>query len=584
MATIQARQSRGHTYWYIVESRRVNGKPRPITLAYLGKPEDLLLRLKGLKEFKVRSFSHGDTACLLNLAEELDIVNIINKHVVPSGSGNRPIRDGLTVGATILLGAIGRACHPCSKRSWHTWAKRTSLEYSLRTTLKGLDSQHFWDQMDVIPVEEISKIEKEIVEKVLTRFDIALDCLFLDATNFFTFIDSTNHRCTIAQRGKNKQKRMDLRQFGLALLVTRQEQLPLFHRVYTGNEVDVTMFEEYFSEFKQRIEEVAKGLESVTLIFDRGNNSKKNFARLDDSQIHYVASLTPAHHKRLIQRSKSKLSITRVGDEEILTYRTKAEIWGKERTVIVLVSETLREGQVRGIVQHLEKAFKGLEELKAILDRERTENRTREKRTRQDLEQRVSNMLNAQFINKIVSWRIDGSMEKGWKLRYRLDEKAFHKLKEEELGRRILTTDRHQWSTEEIIRAYRGQSNVERVFKNIKNPFHDAVRPQFHWTDQKIEVHVFMCVLAYLLTSLALKLAREKAAFRGDIHTLMEELRSIRLSTQIEQKQERQGKPRVTLTLEDMDDEIERLSGALKITNDNIRSGITVGVYADERA
>ena len=50
MATIQSKKSRGHKYWYIVESRRVNGKPRSIVLEYLGKPDDLLKRLQGLTE------------------------------------------------------------------------------------------------------------------------------------------------------------------------------------------------------------------------------------------------------------------------------------------------------------------------------------------------------------------------------------------------------------------------------------------------------------------------------------------------------------------------------------------------------
>ena len=50
MATIQAKTSRGCKYWYIVESRRVNGKPRPVVLAYLGKPLDLLRRLQGLSD------------------------------------------------------------------------------------------------------------------------------------------------------------------------------------------------------------------------------------------------------------------------------------------------------------------------------------------------------------------------------------------------------------------------------------------------------------------------------------------------------------------------------------------------------
>ena len=76
----------------------------------------------------------------------------------------------------------------------------------------------------------------------------------------------------------------------------------------------------------------------------------------------------------------------------------------------------------------------------------------------------------------------------------------FEKLKEEILGRRILVTNRHEWSNEEIIVAYSGQSKVEYVFKNLKNSYQLAIRPQYHWTDQKIESHILMCIIGYLLT------------------------------------------------------------------------------------
>ena len=82
MATIQPRKSHGHKYWYIVESRRVNGKPRPVVLAYLGKAEDLLHRLAGLGEHaRVKSYAHGTVAAMLRIAEELEVPALINKHV-----------------------------------------------------------------------------------------------------------------------------------------------------------------------------------------------------------------------------------------------------------------------------------------------------------------------------------------------------------------------------------------------------------------------------------------------------------------------------------------------------------------------
>ena len=115
MATIQSKKSRGHKYWYIVESRRVNGKPRPIVLEYLGKPDALLKRLQGLTEgLRLKSYSHGAIAALLDVAHKLDISSLINQYVKSPRSymAEKPIRNNLTVGMTLLLGAIGRCRKP----------------------------------------------------------------------------------------------------------------------------------------------------------------------------------------------------------------------------------------------------------------------------------------------------------------------------------------------------------------------------------------------------------------------------------------------------------------------------------------
>ncbi|MCK4486304.1 MAG: hypothetical protein KAU38_05995, partial [Desulfobacterales bacterium] len=242
MATLQKRRSRGHNYWSIVESRRVNGKPRPVILEYLGTADVLLKRLTEGIPKKVRSYSHGTVAVMLDIAEELKVVETINKHLK-----SKQFRDGFTVGGSLLLAALGRICQPTSKRNWHEgWAKRTSLSYLIRMSLNRLDSQHFWDQMEAVPTEVIPLIEEDIVMSLLEKEEITLDALLCDTTNFFTYIDSENRRCTIAQRGNNKQKRMDLRQFGLLLLVSRQDQIPIFHKVYQGNLADKTVFKEEF--------------------------------------------------------------------------------------------------------------------------------------------------------------------------------------------------------------------------------------------------------------------------------------------------------------------------------------------------
>ena len=172
MASIQSKMSRGHKYWYIVESRRVNGKPRPIVLEYLGKAETLLKRLRQGSggKLKIKSHSHGAVAALLEVARKLDVVSIINRHIQSRRPywPDKPLRNNLTAGITLLLAALGRVCMPTSKRGWWNWARTASCEYLLRVGLSKVDSQHFWDLMDCLPDDAIEKIELELLRNLQT--------------------------------------------------------------------------------------------------------------------------------------------------------------------------------------------------------------------------------------------------------------------------------------------------------------------------------------------------------------------------------------------------------------------------------
>jgi hypothetical protein len=165
--------------WSIVESKMFNGKPRTTILEYLGTADSLLGRLTSDDERTIRSYSHGDTAALLNIAEEFLVISAINEHIPALSSGKKPTRDGLTVGASLVLAAVGRVCKPTSKLGWYDWCKETSLSYALGKSLKDPDSQHFWDQMDSVPVESIALIEDRIVKKLITTYKIKLDKVFL---------------------------------------------------------------------------------------------------------------------------------------------------------------------------------------------------------------------------------------------------------------------------------------------------------------------------------------------------------------------------------------------------------------------
>ena len=572
MATLQKRKSRGHTYWSIVESRRINGKPRPVILEYLGTAETLLKRLiEGIPK-KVRSYTHGDVAVMLDIAEEFKIVETINKHLK-----SKPFRDGFTVGGSLLLAAIGRICRPTSKRNWYEgWARHTSLSYLIRMSLNRLDSQHFWDQMEALPTSTIPLIEEEIVTNLLEKEEIALDTLLCDTTNFFTYIDSANHRCTIAQRGKNKQKRMDLRQFGLLLLVSRKDQIPILHKIYQGNLADQTVFKEEFKNILNRFRAICGSLEDITLVFDQGNNSKKMLKNVTDG-IHFVGALSPYHHKALIKDANDSMTTVSVNGRDVLCYNTRKEIWGIDFNVAVYISEKLLQGQIRGIEQNIKKLFKKLSELKEkiVIPTKRGK-----KRTQAGLEKKISSMIGSLSSKDIIRWEINHLEKDAFNLNFWVDEEQFNFLKKQWLGRRIVITNRHQWTTEEIISTYWGQSNVENAFKTMKNPFHLAIRPQYHWTDQKIEVHGFICFLAFLMVMIAYKKAKEKVGFKGSIHTLLEKLSAIRLATFIESPVKKtKGRYKANYRLEEMDPDIFELAEAMNVTDLKLKSNIPFSVY-----
>ncbi len=530
MATIQKKKTNGIYYWYIVESVRVNGKPRPKMLAYLGRPADLLKKLQSKTPLPTKSYEYGTIAVVDNFINKIGIPEIIN--VAVFGEKQSVVRNKLDLGQTIALIAQQRAVHPASKRAFHRWAQKTFLPMIYKFEPEKIDSQHFWDMMDLIPEDSIPNIEKEITLKVAKLFNIKPDLILYDYTNFFTFIDTMNSACDLPQRGKNKQKRNDLRQFSLALLVTRNSKIPLFSEVYKGNKSDAVEFSDSIGQIRTRLEELSFSIEGITLVFDKGSNSKDNFERLKD--LNYVASLSVHHNNKLkeIPFSEFKETITKeLKDGTRKTIKCSrlndAEIWGRKRTAVMYFSEALYEGQIRGMEKDLEKAVEDLKSLKAsgmkgkFLRKRKNYNWTKEL-----FEREAEKTIDKQFVRDVIDIKVEKT---GWRfiLEYEINAQKKNILKDTILGKRILITSRQDWNNEEIILAYQGQKDVEFAFRQIKNPFHSCVRPQYHWTDQKIKVHVFCSVLAFTICALIEKIAKEKG-FPYTINDILDRLSSVR--------------------------------------------------------
>lgn len=562
MASLTKKVINGRPYYYLRESAWVDGRPKVVKTTYLGRAEDIERRLAEEpgepKEIEVRSF--GAVAAALKLCSELGVAEAIDRAL--GAAGGR--RQGLSVGEMIMLAAINRACKPRSKRQLSDWHRRTALVRLLPAERQALSSQRFWDAMHRVSDEVIANAETEIVRRCIDLYGIELRPLIYDTTNFATFIDSANARNTIAQRGHPKGGRRDLRLVGLALCVALDSNIPLCHQTYEGNRNDSTQFPAAIELIKTRLEDLGlteQELSELTLVYDKGNNSKTNQPLADELSLGVVGSLSPSQHPELLDVDRKEFhELDQMPGT--LAHRTRMEVYGQERTIVVSHSQAFAAKQRRGFEQTLAKAHRELDELKGIVER------GKHRMDQRALEERVKRILRRRWLKDVIT--VEHDLDAG-RLHYRTDPDQVEQIAQREWGKRIIFTGRHEWTDQEIIAAYRAQSKGENAFRQDKDREFVSYSPAFHWTDQKLKVHGFYCTLALMIVSLIERQIRHAGIHQDDL-PLGAKL-AMRLLNEIDEvtliyppSGGRQGRPRVRTRLATMDETQQQLYTALDLT------------------
>ena len=559
MASLQAYQSHGYRYYRIVESFRQDGKPRLRVVAHLGRVDDILrLTQQQRLDIKVSSVSAGAVTALYGLAQELDIAGKINQALQQPGCRVQK-RDGLSVGESLLAGMLSRACAPRSKRAFAAWAEATVLPELMDFAAPALDSQHFWDQMQALPVALLGDLEQAIVRELIGIEQLQPRALAYDTTNFFTHIASTNTKPKLPQRGHNKQGRHDLRQLGLALVVDQDTQLPLAHVLYAGARSDMRTFAAFLKPVRERLRVLTSQPQQLTLVFDAGASSKANLQKLEAGTDHYVTAVRPSYQQSLLAEAADHLGeVTLSTGAVVRTWRTQRVIAGQQRDAVVVFSPQLYEGQVRGLHQHLARCAEQLKELG-----------TAPRGTVEAVRRKLAQICGRQYLRTVVRYEVQSNEQGVTQVRSWSDLEEYRRLLRHYFGLRVLITDRSEWTTAQIVEAYRGQSRVEAAFRDLKDPGMLSTRPQFHWTDQKLHVHAFMCVTAYLLVRLLWWRACRGAGFEGSARNLLAQLARIRRCRIVEHTG-RAGRPRVREQMEEINPGLENLGrvlGALQPPN-----------------
>src|SRR6266849_2542311 len=521
MPSLTKKVIRGKPYYYLRECQRVNGHPKIVSTIYLGPPQSILDRLMRPEPLRVAIYEFGASAAVWDMAQAIDLLATIDRHVSKRGS------QGPSVGHYLLIAALNRCIAPCSKAQIADWYQKTALHRLLPLSSGQLTSQRFWDNMERVGEKQIAAIERDLSRAAVSRFGLDLHCLLFDATNFFTFLDSFNAGAKLPQRGHSKEGRDNLRILGLALLVTSDGEVPLLHHTYAGNQHDAVTFKSVAGELFDRCRALTQGVSDITLVFDKGNNSGDTLAIVGASPVHFVGSLVPTQHDDLL--SISRKAMRRLDPTQlpaVWAYRTRKVVFGVERTILCTFNHELFDAQTRTLAREIRKRKRKFQKLKTRLQRRHPGSRGKAP-TVEGVHKHVKEILRGRHMADLFAVQVRKSRQGLPRLSVRFRETAYRHLAATLLGKTIIFTDRTDWSDEQIVLSYRAQHHVEADFRRLKNPQYLTFRPTFHWTDQKLRVHAFYCVLALMLLNL-LRRQLAQAGLGLSLVELMDQLTKIR--------------------------------------------------------
>jgi len=544
MVFLERKEKDGKTCWYISERKLVDGKVKRTKQIYLGTAEKILELKEHAEElpyFKLKSFQYGKTAAMLSISDDLNFVEIVNRHT------NKKKIEGLTVGEYLLLNIIGRCDGALSENTMQKWFNNSSLSLLWNFPHK-LTCQNFLNHYKYIDHDTSKKIEDDLC-KILIEKGITPKILFLDETNWFNYITKGEE---LPQNGKNKQYRNHMKQVCMGLAVS-EDNVPFMHEVYEGNKHDAKVFPELLDALTERLTNLEITTEDMILVFDKGNNSQVN---IEDvlSRMHIVASAKHNQAEELlhIPLKDYKCLYTNPQGNRIYGYRIRHEFFGKEFTTVVLYNEASYKKQMKSYEERKAKIWEKLTDLKR-----RLENNRGKEREKSSVEREVNDIIHKDF-RSIFGYKV-GEIPQGEK-KPTLEIWAKKEVEDTRyvgFGKTIVFTDMHTWHSEKIAKTYNQKYLVEDDFKLLNDVLLVPVGPINHYNDFNIRTHIFLCIIGMIFYRY---LAWKCKDLGLSLRRIVEELEGIRVAL-VKQKSGR----KVEMLMEEINAKQARLISVLDL-------------------
>ena len=556
-----------HTYWALVESYRTGRGSRQRVVAYLGdlkareqngwahlgrhldgrerpqpslfdpprvdEPADdepVLVKLKGVRLERLRDF--GDVWLALGLWRLLGL-DVLLERLMPQGREEVP----WPLVAAILV--LARFCQPSSElHIEHTWYRKSALEELLGVAAAKVYTDRLYEGLDLLlPLKEA--LEKHLKERLGSLFGLRYDLLLYDVTS--TYFEGQCRSNPLARRGYSRDSRPDCLQVCIGLVVT-EEGIPLGYEVFAGNTNDSKTIPEIVAAMEAKY-----GQAQRIWVLDRGMVSEKNLAFLRSRGGHYIVG-TP---KAMLRRFEQHLLAS---DWHTVQEGVEAKLVpgpdGTERFVLA------RSADRRAKEQAMHERFvERLETELCKLQAAATCGRLRDPA--------VANRRLGRLLQRY--WRATGAFDvqvvllppaeppaSGRKKKppclavtwTRVEKwQAWASLSE---GCYLLRTNLLDVDAQTLWKRYIQLTEAEWAFRIHKDEL--AIRPIWHHKTERVEAHILVCFLAYVLWK-TLAQWMQRSGLGDAPRTLVEELAKIKSGDIILPTQGTAGRPARTIRL-----------------------------------
>jgi transposase len=527
MAHLYKKIKKGREYFYIRETQRVYGKPTTVNQVYLGTAEKVQALLTGQDEKAQQGFSpkeFGSIFALNEIDRDLDLAGLVDKLLPPKKRTKGP-----SLGELFFYAALNRAIDSTSKRKLAAWYEATDILRIRPMRLESLSSQNFWNHWNRVSEADLEEIINRFFKKVHSQVPSKKENLLLEISSYTSTSTAQEDAIPSAQRKGVKAPH----QFWLALITERSSGVPVYYQIITKAMQGKESLDQVFKDILAKIKGMGIEVEDLTVILGKGTDSPTLIDLIDSQEdLHLIAAYTPDFLPEMAAvplqdfsllpcKYNRRLIAEGAPQDQILYYETRATVWDRPHKVAVTFDPRAFNSQYEEFKEKIQRVRQEL----AALQRKWQQGELPEDPLK-FLENHLLQVCQYLQLQPDL-FKLDFS-SKGDSpvISLELQEKVMEEVLRR-LGKTILITDHEDWSSVEISEANIDRCIVEEQIRQTGITLEEVLLPQYHWTESKLHVNIFVCMVALTYLILLFRRLHEKGLLIAPKEA-MAEMRNLR--------------------------------------------------------